>query len=795
MTLMMAVWLFAGSSHVLHSQSEPIVKIMAHYQNLGDVLEEFERQSGIRLLYVNSLVDSFQIFIRVADPPHRALKKILRSTPFDFIHQSSDFWVIVPRSETRDLPANLLGQVVDARSQQPIAGANVFLAELKLGSTTNARGLFELKQIPPGRHRIVVQRIGYKGLHLELQILGNSDRRVNIALELEPLLTPEIIVEDTHLTKNHNLLLSKQTLTKAQLNLPPLMNDGEIFEILHQQPGVSRRDPDDVFPHIEGGGATEVLVELDGMPIYVPTYGRNRRSIFAAPIIESLTLHRSGYGVQHGEAMSGVIELHTQHIKEIPFNTYSSTSLSGLSFSFKKHSQRIGWASIWRSGKFDNTLRFSGFQGHDFFNKLEVQFSKRKKLTLLALTSLGSFNQSNSQETARLFSQNLGLRYDYRSEHGNNFSLLVYRSALASQQQEAGIKWQMQQRLTKSVVTKFGLDFFRLGSHGTAALDSVEEFKFVRERFLHFDSFPLHAFNQKATVLSPYFGLDVVQKFWQVQMGVRIPNNLENGLLRLEPRASLIVTPLRILHFLVAAGQYHQFTDRSYASEAKSGDKSGAGEFLVKTSSAEPSRADHVRGEVSMALGHDLAFSLSFFHKKYHFNDRAYLSRINRQVWLLPLQQGTSKGTEFWLGKIVGRLQGWASYTINHETYESEGGTVFRPYFSRENIFNVSFMYYLSSRWRFKGQFFKASGYPNREWNPEQVKIDPGMSSELFAQKYLADSDNLGSLNQLSFGLAYFFSGFAKESAVNLVAVKSLEEQGVALSSEVRFWAGLNFSF
>nr|NIV97131.1 hypothetical protein [candidate division KSB1 bacterium] len=131
----------------LDAQNSPVVKIMAHQEKLGDVLDEFQRQSGIRLVYANSVVDSFEVLVRTEDPPYRALKKILLGTPLDFIEKGSELWVIVPRTETKDLPATLFGVVVDAENHQPVPGANVMLVDKQMGTTADAHGRFEFRRI------------------------------------------------------------------------------------------------------------------------------------------------------------------------------------------------------------------------------------------------------------------------------------------------------------------------------------------------------------------------------------------------------------------------------------------------------------------------------------------------------------------------------------------------------------------------------------------------------------------------------------------------------------------------
>jgi len=761
---------------------------------MGEVLQEFERQSGIRLTYVNSLVDSFQILTKIDDPPHAAMRKILLGTPFDFIRESSGLWIIVPRDQTKNLPATLTGHVLDAGSQQSIAEVNVYLQATNFSSTTNASGFFELKGIPPGRHQVVVNRIGYQNSQLNLRIIGNSHREVNITLEPQPLVTPEITVESKFISEQQEIVLTKQLLTKEQIAIAPIGNDGDIFETLHQQPGVSRRDLDDVFPHIEGGSATEVLIELDEMPIYVPTYGANRRSVFATPLIESVELHRSGYGARYGGAMSGVIAIKTSDVDENSPLGYSSASLTGLTLNFNKKFSKLGWSSIWRSGKSGSNLDFVSFQGHDFFNKFQYGFSQKAQLTLLAMLSYGAFEESNSEKRTRRLSQGFGIRYDYRSNNKISHSLLLYRTSLTERLYEYGMKWKGEYRLSEQIGTFFGINLFDLKSEGNASLDTLERFKIIRENFAVSEQSPAEIFNQRATILSPYFGINLKKRIWSADVGLRMPGNLRSETINIEPRIQVTFKPSSFANFTLSAGQYHQYTDRSYATEAKSGDGFGTGEFDVNTSSASASMAEHLRGEVVLRP-QPFVLSFSLFNKTYDFSNRAYLCRINNWIWLIPLKSGKSSGAEFWVGKMVGRMQGWLSYTLSNDTYLNSEGTEFTPYFSRERILNLSLINHLSKNWSVKGQFLKASGYPMRNWDPETTKIDPNFSTSEFAEKFLTSSENQGSFNQLSFGLNWYFNSFAQKSSLSFVAVHAFGKEISNFTDPFRVWLALSFTY
>ena len=783
---------YAGSAQVAFT---------AHYEKLGTVLRRIQEQSGIRLVYVNSLVDSFKVFRKFEDTPYEAVRKSLLGTPFDFIREQSDLWVIVPRSETRNLPGSVSGRIIDIHLNQPIAGANVYVAMSDIGTTTDSKGHYQLTGLPPGRVYLSVRRIGYHEQDLEFRLRGNSRRTIDMALEPKPIATPEVVVEEVNPPVKNDVVLSEQKISKMQLDTPPLANDGEVFEVLHQQPGVSRRDMDDIFPHVEGGTATEVAVELDGMPIYVPTFAQNHRSVFAAPIVDNITLHRAGFGVEYGDAMSGIITLRTSDIAEMPFTTHASASMTGLSFNYKKNSDKIGVAGVWRNGRFNNDIRFDRWQGLDLFNKMEYRPAPGHRLTFLSLVSRGSFIQTNSQKTGELVSQNLGLRYDFASGTATKMSAIVYHSVLTDQQEEVGFKLKLKRVLGNGVTSTAGLDFYSLESKGTVSLDSLLVYKVARDVveptdltgnfFLRTD--PTDLLTQKATVLSSYVNGSVARKLWRFSGGMRFSRSLNESRFHAEPRARLTVTPTNRLNFSVSGGQYLQFTDRSYASEAKSGDTIGQGEFVVKTKTTEPSRADHFRVESAFNLTHDVSFSIAYFDKRYHFKDRAYLARINRWFWSIPLKGGTSRGYEYWVGKTAGPVQGWVSYTLNNQVYETEEGTNFRPYFNRDRILNVSMSYLVSPTVRLKGQYLRSNGYPRRDWSPDKIVIRPENTPEFFAANFLSGDERLGAARQYALGLSWKFVGIAKENILNFVAIQTIEDSGLGLNG-FRVWASLTFA-
>ncbi|MDD5088608.1 MAG: TonB-dependent receptor [bacterium] len=73
----------------------------------------------------------------------------------------------------------------DFATGRPIENASVAIAALDLSALTDARGSFEIKNIPPGRHVVTVTKSGYHEQTFEHDV-SSDDRGERVALELTP---------------------------------------------------------------------------------------------------------------------------------------------------------------------------------------------------------------------------------------------------------------------------------------------------------------------------------------------------------------------------------------------------------------------------------------------------------------------------------------------------------------------------------------------------------------------------------------------------------------------------------
>lgn len=109
---------------------------------------------------------------------------------------------------------SLRGKVVDKESQIPLIGVNVVIADTKpqLGNVTDENGEFVIKDVPLGKHKIILSYINYKSETIS-NVLFTSGKQVilNIAMEESLHVLNEVAIKSKRVHINEMALVSAKT--------------------------------------------------------------------------------------------------------------------------------------------------------------------------------------------------------------------------------------------------------------------------------------------------------------------------------------------------------------------------------------------------------------------------------------------------------------------------------------------------------------------------------------------------------------------------------------------------------
>jgi len=196
-------------------------------------------------------------------------------------------------------------------NNEPLSYASVNIQGLGKGVSTNTKGYFEIKNIPPGTYGITITSIGYEAETLSITISNNEPAVRNVSLKEKPSKLNEVVVTGvSRATQLRSNPVPIAVMSKKEIEQH--VNNNIIDAIIKGVPGVSAvtTGPNISKPFIRGLGYNRVLTLYDGIRqegqqwgdehgIEIDQYGIGRAEVVKGPA--SLT-----YG---SDALAGVINL------------------------------------------------------------------------------------------------------------------------------------------------------------------------------------------------------------------------------------------------------------------------------------------------------------------------------------------------------------------------------------------------------------------------------------------------------------------------------------------------------
>ena len=161
------------------------------------------------------------------------------------------------------------GTVVDSTTSEPIPYASVSIINSRsntilTGGITDDRGIFDIKEIPLGKHKVIIEYIGYEKKELGPYTFLPFGKNNQTEYNLEEISLNQTSLQMAGVEVEGERPLFVQTAEKRVFNVEKnsLSTGGSAIDALRQVPGVEV-DPDD---NISLRGNTKVNLMIDGKP-------------------------------------------------------------------------------------------------------------------------------------------------------------------------------------------------------------------------------------------------------------------------------------------------------------------------------------------------------------------------------------------------------------------------------------------------------------------------------------------------------------------------------------------------
>lgn len=168
--------------------------------------------------------------------------------------------------------ANIVGHVVEAETDEHLAGVTVRLIGTTLGSTTDASGHYAIHNIKPGTYTIETVCIGYVSRRREVTIEANHTIEVNFTIDPDALMLDQVVV-----TGNRSEVRRRNSSSLVGIIGGPtfeLLNSNSLADGLCYQPGVR------VENDCQNCGFTQV--RINGLDGHYSQILMNSRPVFSA---------------------------------------------------------------------------------------------------------------------------------------------------------------------------------------------------------------------------------------------------------------------------------------------------------------------------------------------------------------------------------------------------------------------------------------------------------------------------------------------------------------------------------
>lgn len=328
--------LWMATSVPAHGQTEGGDRYTMMFRGvpLSKALVRIVETTPANLIYDSELVKGQRVYCSVESASVSAvLRCVLADAPIDFYQTSSGTYVLTRSPRQPPRRGHLTGRVVDAKTGEPLPDAHVLLAAANTGVATNPAGRFRLPDLTAGPHRVVATHVGYQTTATTVRVSPGDSTDRKIPLSPRSITTPPIVVTQSRRQRPEEELAGA-TLSAEDLQKAGTIGAADALDQASTLLGVHAQRPLADL-HVQGGASGEHQVRLDGTPVRNPVTLRRMLGAFSPFGLDHLTVRKAGYGVEHGSAVSGVLD--AQHALSTSSPTVGQLQIDPISANGEVH--------------------------------------------------------------------------------------------------------------------------------------------------------------------------------------------------------------------------------------------------------------------------------------------------------------------------------------------------------------------------------------------------------------------------------------------------------------------------
>ncbi len=295
---------------------EPMVSLKVENRPLKEVLKILELKARITFSYLNGeLPLEARVTLDVEDKPLRDILDSL-SNRYSLTFTGIDNIITIRKIKgtgkgNRPRGFGILrGIVRDSVTSEVLPYANVRVAELNTGASTDNRGFFVIPSIPAEtEHTIVVTYIGYLPKTATVFINEDGITDVEVSLAKSAIQVDSVVVYGERANETQ---ISVEKLSVREIENMPHGVETDVMRTIQLEPGVQSAGDVSARYYVRGGASNENLVLLNGSPVYNPFHAQGIFSAIDPDMINSVEFYKGGFGAKYDGRLSSVMNIVTK---------------------------------------------------------------------------------------------------------------------------------------------------------------------------------------------------------------------------------------------------------------------------------------------------------------------------------------------------------------------------------------------------------------------------------------------------------------------------------------------------
>ena len=312
----------------------------------------------------------------------------------------------------QEINSSIYGKVIDKLTKEPLIGANIIIPGTDFGAAANFDGEYSIKNVPPNTYQVRASVVGYNSVtKTDVSVMPGRPAIVNFELTVATIELEGVVVQSDYFTRNPIEVGCIKSFSNEEIRRSAGGFE-DVVRAVSVLPGVAQADPGRNDLIVRGGGPSENLYLIDGIPVqninHFGTQGATGGplSYVNLDFVSGTTFSTGGFSVLNGDKLSSVLTIDFREGRKDKIGgkgTISATQF-GLDLEGPLNSNSTFIFSARRS-YLDFIFKAADFsfvpEYYDGFAKYDWKFDNRNSISFLLIAAFDNVKYFNDTEDQR----------------------------------------------------------------------------------------------------------------------------------------------------------------------------------------------------------------------------------------------------------------------------------------------------------------------------------------------------------------------------------------------------------